>query len=179
MIMEFLPLVKSVATRLASRFPSHVDVDDLINIGSLGLIEAIDRFDPLRCESFKAYAELRIRGAILDEIRVQDWMPRSVRHRVQELERARRRLLNRLGRAPSEREVADEMGLALEDVQAIQQSAANQSMLSLDELGVRDDSRRDIHEVIPGDSEDALTMLVGRCNTERLAQAIGALPDRE
>jgi len=179
MILEYYPLVKSIAYRLVSRFPSNIDVDDLINVGTLGLINAIDRFNPERQESFKAYAELRIRGAIIDELRQLDWVPRSVRQRVAELERCQRSLEAELGRQPTDQEVADHMGLQLKDYHELTRSTALLSVVSLEDLGVHDENKRDILQVLKGNSEDPDHIFEAKCATDKLASAISALPQKE
>ncbi len=179
MILEYYPLVKSIAYRLVSRFPSNIDVEDLINVGTLGLIDAIDRFNPDRQESFKAYAELRIRGAIIDELRQLDWVPRSVRQRVQELERTQRRLETELGRQATETEVASSLGIDLQEYQSLSRSTALLSVVSLEDLGVQEENKRDILQVIRGESEDPDHIFEARSATDKLAQAIKALPHKE
>lgn len=179
MILEYYPLVKSIAYRLVSRFPSNIDVEDLINVGALGLIDAIDRFNPERQESFKAYAELRIRGAIIDELRQLDWVPRSVRQRVQELEKTQRRLETELGRVPTEQEVANHLGIDLEEYQDLTRSTALLSVVSLEDLGVSEESKRDILQVLRGDSGDPDHLFEAKSATDKLAQAIKALPNKE
>lgn len=179
MILEFYPLVKSIAYRLVSRFPSNIDVEDLINVGALGLIDAIDRYNPERQESFKAYAELRIRGAIIDELRQLDWVPRSVRQRVQELEKAQRKLESELGRQPTEAEVARHLGIDLEEYQNLARSTALLSVVSLEDLGIQEDSKRDILQVLRGGADDPDHVFEAKNATDKLAQAIKALPQKE
>ena len=92
MIMSYYPMVRKIAHRMAKNFPSHVEVDDLINIGLVGLIEAVDRFHPERTPSFSTYARIRVQGAILDEMRYNDWVPRSVRDRASQISTAKNEL---------------------------------------------------------------------------------------
>jgi len=179
MIMEYYPLVKSIAYRLVSRFPSNVDVEDLINVGTLGLIDAIDRFSPERQESFKAYAELRIRGEIIDELRHLDWVPRSVRKRVQKVEKQQQELQAALGRSPTEQEVADSMGIGLKEYQNLLKSMVLLSVVSLEDLGVQEDNKRDILQVLRGDSEDPGHIFEAKSATNKLKQAIEALPEKQ
>ena len=107
LILRYSPLVKYVAGRLGSGLPAHIDDGDLVSYGLLGLISAIDRFDPDRDIKFETYAIARIRGAIIDELRTLDWVPRSVRARARQIERAIGELEARLGRAPTDEEIAD------------------------------------------------------------------------
>src|SRR5580704_3433826 len=105
LIVEYAPLIKFIAQKIAVRLPSNIEFDDLVSSGVIGLMDAIDKYDPSRDNKFKTYAEFRIRGAILDELRAQDWVPRSVRDKAKLLERAHVRLEQRLGRLPSEEEL--------------------------------------------------------------------------
>ncbi len=179
MILEYYPLVKSVAYRLVGRFPANIEVDDLVNVGTLGLIDAIERYSPERQDSFRAYAELRIRGAIIDELRQLDWVPRSVRRRGHELEKAQRRLERSLGRTPSESEVAGYLGLSLRDYQNRLKTSAAFSVVSLEDLGLQDENRRDILQVLRGDESDPESLLEARRATDTLASAIAELTERE
>jgi len=114
LILAYAPLIKYMANRLAARLPASVAVDDLVSAGIIGLIDAIDKFDVNKEVQFKTYAEFRIRGAMLDELRSLDWVPRSVRRKLTELEHAHLELEKRLGRPPSDEEMAEAMGLDLE-----------------------------------------------------------------
>ena len=111
LILTYAPLVKYVAGRLGSGLPAHVDDDDLISYGLLGLIGAIERYDPDRDVKFETYAIARIKGAIIDELRAMDWVPRSVRARAREIERAIAELEKKLMRAPTDEEIANAVGL--------------------------------------------------------------------
>jgi len=133
--------VKYIAARIAGRLPSHVEVDDLINAGILGLIDAIDKYDPTRKIKFKTYAEFRIRGAIIDELRSLDWVPRSTRQKASRLERAYAEVEQRLGRAANDVEVAEHMGISVEDLTQMLCEARGVSVISIDELrGDADDN---------------------------------------
>ena len=114
-IEEYAPMIKYVANRIALRLPSHIESDDLISVGVLGLIDAIEKFDPTRGAKFKTYAEFRVRGAILDELRSLDWVPRSVRQKASNLENVCQKLQAKFGRPPEDEEIAAEMGLSLEE----------------------------------------------------------------
>jgi RNA polymerase sigma factor FliA len=134
MIIDNLPLVKYIAARIAGRLPSHVEVDDLINAGILGLIDAIDKYDPTRKIKFKTYAEFRIRGAIIDELRSLDWVPRSTRQKASRLERAFAEVEQRLGRAASDVEVAEHLGMGISDFNQMLCEARGIAIISVDEL---------------------------------------------
>ncbi|HQJ08068.1 MAG TPA: sigma-70 family RNA polymerase sigma factor, partial [Deltaproteobacteria bacterium] len=113
-INEFSPLIKYIASRIAIRLPPHIDLNDLINAGVIGLIDAIEKFDASKQIKFKTYAEFRIRGAILDELRSMDWVPRSVRQKARKVEDAYARLEFTLGRPASDKEVASEMKIDID-----------------------------------------------------------------
>src|SRR5919201_2656267 len=121
LVIHYTPLVRAVAHRLAANLPSYVEHADLVQSGVFGLLDAVERFDPERCPRFESYAAQRIRGAILDELRAQDWVPRTIRGRVRELERAQERLERKLLRAATDRELADELGVAVRDLRTLTQ----------------------------------------------------------
>jgi RNA polymerase sigma factor for flagellar operon FliA len=183
LVVAYSPLVKYVAGRMASGLPSHVDESDLISYGLLGLIGAIERYDPDREIKFETFAVSRIKGAIIDELRSLDWVPRSVRARAREIEKAHSKLENQLQRAPSEEEMAEKLGLSIEEFRAALLEIANSSVLALDDLWtVADpaggqvsllDTIRDPHAVDPQAELDAAEF------KDRLADSIEALAERE
>ena len=111
-IKEYAPMIKYVANRIAMRLPPHIELDDLVSVGVLGLIDAIEKYDATRGAKFKTYAEFRVRGAILDELRSLDWVPRSVRQKASTLDSVCQKLQAKLGRPPEDEEVAVEMGVS-------------------------------------------------------------------
>ena len=131
LIEAYFPLVRYIAERLASTLPASVDVDDLTSMGTFGLIEAIDRFDISRGFQFKTYCTARIRGAILDSLRTNDWVPRLVRLRTNLVDKTLRRLHAELGREPTALEMAETLGLSLEGFRVLKDEASPISMLSL------------------------------------------------
>ena len=133
-IMDYAPLIKYIAQKIAARLPSNIDLDDLFSAGVIGLMDAIDKYDPSRDNKFKTYAEFRIRGAILDELRNQDWVPRSVRETNKKEERAKVALEQKLGRPANDKEVAEYLELSLDDYHE-RTGRTRVSMLSLEELG--------------------------------------------
>jgi RNA polymerase sigma factor for flagellar operon FliA len=133
LVVHYTALVSAVAHRVASGLPSHVEHADLVQSGVFGLIDAVERFDPQRCPRFESYAAQRIRGAILDELRAQDWVPRSVRGRARELERAQERLEARLLRAATERELAGELGVPVHELRGLARQVQLVSVEALDE----------------------------------------------
>src|ERR1700746_1299140 len=133
-IVTYAPLVKYVAGRLGSGLPAHVDDEDLVSYGLLGLIGAIERYDPDRDIKFETYAIARIKGAIIDELRAMDWVPRSVRSRAREIERAIAALEARLGRAPTDEEIAGKLGISEDELNESLGDIARSSIAALDEL---------------------------------------------
>lgn len=134
LIMDYAPLIRFVAQRISARLPSNIDTDDLISAGVIGLMDAIEKYDPGRDNKFKTYAEFRIRGAILDELRSQDWVPRSVRDKAKRIDRTYAALEQKLGRSVSDSEISDEMGMALDDYYDMVAKVKAVSLLSVDEL---------------------------------------------
>ena len=130
LILNYSPLVKYVAGRLASSLPQNVDTADLISYGIFGLIDAIEKFDLERAIKFETYAIARIKGAIIDELRAMDWVPRSVRSRAREIEQTYVALENELRRVPDDREVADRMGITIKEFGAILANLSYTSVVS-------------------------------------------------
>jgi RNA polymerase sigma factor FliA len=133
-IMDYAPLIKYIAQKIAARLPSNIDLDDLFSAGVIGLMDAIDKYDPSRDNKFKTYAEFRIRGAILDELRYQDWVPRSVRESNKKEDRARLELEQKFARPATDREVAAHLEVPLEEFHE-RAGRTKVSLLSLEELG--------------------------------------------
>lgn len=136
LIMDYAPLIRFVAQRIASRLPSNIDIDDLISAGVIGLMDAIEKYDPSRDNKFKTYAEFRIRGAILDELRSQDWVPRSVRDKAKKIDRTYAELEQRFGRSVSDTEISGALGLTLNEYYDMISKVKAVTLLSVDELTV-------------------------------------------
>src|SRR5215207_1623589 len=134
LIVNYAPLVKYVAGRLGGGLPAHVDEGDLVSYGLLGLIGAIERFDPAREIKFETYAISRIKGAIIDELRALDWVPRSVRSRARDIERAMLTLENKLRRPPTDAEIAGSIGITESEFQDSLTQISRTSVAALDEL---------------------------------------------
>jgi RNA polymerase sigma factor for flagellar operon FliA len=138
LIVQYAPLVKFVANRIAMRVPPSVSLDDLISAGIMGLLDAVDRFDPSRQVQFKTYAEFRIRGAMLDELRSMDWVPRSTRKKIHDMEKAITAVEGRVKRPADDSEIAEEMDIDLDAYYGILNKARGVELLSLDEY-LKDD----------------------------------------
>ena len=180
-ILEYRPLVRRIAQRIAVRLPPHLDLDDLISSGVLGLLDAIQKFDPHRNVSFRTYAEFRIRGAILDELRSRDYLPRSLREKANRLEEVSARLQAKLGRPATEEELAKSMGLPLESLQHLLQRAGPISFLHLEDCpGLSDASEETLADLLLDPSaNDPLVQLELTELKHILAQEIERLSERE
>jgi len=148
LLMEnYLHLVKYTAERIWVKLPDKVDLDDLIQAGIFGLMDAIDAFDPSRGVKFETYCSPRIRGSILDELRSMDWVPRLVRARAHQLDRARQTLEAHLGRIPTEKELADELQLGKDDFHRLQRDANAIGLISLNNKFNESDGQKEVREV--------------------------------
>ena len=182
LILTYAPLVKFVAGRLGSGLPAHVDESDLVSYGLLGLIGAIERFDPTREIKFETYAIARIRGAIIDELRALDWVPRSVRSRAREIERAMGELERRLHRAPTDEEIAAKLGITVEDLEGSLMEISRSSIAALDELwtvSAGGDQIALIDTIEDTQGPEPQSALAQAEMREALGEAIARLPERE
>ncbi len=183
LILNYAPLVKYVAGRLGTSLPAHVDEGDLVSYGLLGLIGAIERYDPGREIKFETYAISRIKGSIIDELRSLDWVPRSVRSRAREIERAMLELENRLKRSPTDEEVAVEIGITLSEFQDALTAISRTSVAALDELWQISTFGGDtvsLIDTIEDPHADDPSAAMGQTEVrEALAEAIQRLPERE
>lgn len=141
-ILELVPYVKYIVQRIALRLPPHIETEDLVNAGILGLIDAMNKFNPKREVRFKTYAENRIRGAILDELRSQDWIPISVRREARQIENAIIRVSQEKNRTATNEEVAEAMNLSLEEFENLLAKVSGLTLLSLDSLLANEDEKR-------------------------------------
>ena len=170
---KFFPYIEKVARRLARRLPAHVEIDDLISSGVIGLMEAAERFDPKRVDRFEAFAEFRIRGAMLDDLRSRDTLSRDMRRLSNELRDATRRLEAQLGRTPDQEEIAKRLGVGVDELYARQQKLSGSSVVGIDDAGP------DLLERT-GDqtAADPFEQTSRHEMTERLVAGIGHLPEK-
>jgi len=147
LLVQYLPLVKGVAGRMAIGFPRSVELDDLVSTGVIGLIEALKNFDPKRGVKFETYAVPRIRGAILDELRALDWVPRSTRAKSRAIERTVAKLENKLGRIPNDTELAKALRVSVKDLLWDLDDVSGTTILSLDEMVYREEDNRQVPRV--------------------------------
>lgn len=175
LVEQYAPLVKRIAHHLLARLPESVLADDLIQAGMVGLLEAARSFDPGKGASFSTFAGIRIRGAMLDDLRRGDWSPRSVHRNARRINEAARELESELGRSARESEVAERLGLDLESYGQILRDVASCRLFSVEELTATDDG-----DVLTGaDSDDPSRRYASGSFQSRLSQAISELPERE
>jgi RNA polymerase sigma factor FliA len=174
LVIFYAPLVRAVAHRVAAGLPSYLDHADLVQSGVFGLIDAVERFDPERCPRFESYAAQRVRGAILDELRAQDWVPRTVRGRMRELERAQDRLEGRLRRAATDRELAEELGVPVRDLRGLSQHV---QMISVEAL---EESSGGVSELLVDEhAPDPVAIVQARELSRQLNVAVSQLGERD
>jgi RNA polymerase sigma factor for flagellar operon FliA len=183
LVVAYSPLVKYVAGRMASGLPAHVDEADLISYGLVGLISAIERFELEREIKFETYAITRIKGAIIDELRSLDWVPRSVRARARQIEKANAKLEHQMQRAPNDEEMAAELGITVQEFQDSLLQISNSTIAALDELWTVSDASGDQVSLLdtiedPG-APDPAHVLDQTDLKDRVADAIARLPERE
>jgi RNA polymerase sigma factor FliA len=183
LVLAYAPLVKYVAGRMSSGLPSHVEESDLISYGLLGLISAIERFEPEREIKFETFAITRIKGSIIDELRSLDWVPRSVRTKAREIERMNAKLEHKLHRAPTDKEMAEGLEVTVDEFQESLVRISNSSVVALDELWTVSDSSGDqvslLDTIQDPQAADPATEMDTTEMKDRLADAIARLPERE
>jgi RNA polymerase sigma factor for flagellar operon FliA len=180
LVLHYAPLVKYVAGRVGTGLPTHVDVGDLVQSGIFGLVDAIEKFDPERGLRFETYAMQRIRGAILDDLRSQDWVPRVVRSRAREAERALERLGARLHRTPTDAELATELGITASELRDLYGQLRLTSVVALEDLVSAGKDSGSLVDTLPDDDAvDPVAVLVDQDNRRQLAEAIAQLTERD
>jgi RNA polymerase sigma factor for flagellar operon FliA len=182
LILEHLPQIKYIAHRISAKLPSHVELNDLVSAGVLGLLDAVEKYDPGRGVKFKTYAELRVKGAILDSLRSLDWAPRSLRKRSKDLEKVYKELEQRLGRPASDKEVCDELGITLDEFFELVDQIKGLNLGSFHEMASQEDDRNSepLVKYVP-DAPQMDPFFIFHKSEIRglLATAIDALPKKE
>ena len=174
---EYSLLVKRIAYQLAARLPASVQIDDLVQAGMMGLLDALNHFDETQGAQFETYASQRIRGAMLDELRDIDWVPRSVRKNARDIERAITLLQQQLGIAPTELEIAQQMGLALNEYQAMLADARGHQLVYYEDF--QHEGEEPVELNITDGRPGPLQVLQDEGMQQALAEAIEQLPERE
>jgi len=179
LILEYAPIVKMIAHKIASRLPPSIQLDDLISAGVLGLMDAIEKWDPNRETKLKTYAEFRIRGAILDELRAQDWIPRSVRDKAKLVERAIKKLEIELDRMPTDEEVASFLNMPIEEFHEIMLEIRPVSVLSIDEAVLNENEKKSLLNLLEAAKINSpLFQLNFKAVKKTMSEAIEELPEK-
>lgn len=181
LIVEYSPLIKFIAQKIAIRLPANIELDDLISAGVIGLMDAIDKWDPTRDNKFKTYAEFRVRGAILDELRAQDWVPRSVRDKAKFLDKTMVTLEADLGRVPTDEEVANALQMTMEEFHDLINQVRPVSLLSIDEAqSFSNVDKKSILNLLEGTKlNNPFVQLNLKTVKDVVTQAIEELPERQ
>lgn len=180
LVLEYAPLVKKIANRLSARLPDNLDVNDLIQAGMIGLLDAIEKYDTGREAQFRTYAEFRIRGSMLDDLRAGDWMPRSVRENSLRVSKAIQSLKGVLGRQPTEEEISNELNISMEEYHRLLLKSRTVPLLSIEDVGFKDEERNNVLDVLEDPTcRDPLESLGIKHLQETLAQGIKGLPEKE
>lgn len=182
LLLHYAPIVKYIAGRMAMGMPPNVEYDDLVGYGTLGLIDAIDKFDVRKGNKFKTYANLRIRGAIFDEMRASDRIPRSVRKKARDVDRIIQELEAKLGRPATDEEIAKSMDITFEEYAELLSEISGTSMLSLDEVWYigKDDDEVTIGDQVEDTEHTSPDVMIEREEARAiLKDIIGKLPERE
>ena len=180
-IGEYAPLIKFIAQKIAVRLPANIELDDLISAGVIGLMDAIDKYDPTRDNKFKTYAEFRVRGAILDELRSQDWVPRSVRDKAKLLDKTTVQIEAELGRVATDEEVAKALNVTMEEFYELLNQVRPVSLLSIDEAqSFSNVDKKSILNLLEGTRlNNPFVQLNMKVVKETVTQAIEELPERQ
>jgi RNA polymerase sigma factor for flagellar operon FliA len=181
LILEYAPLIKFIAQKIAVRLPSNIELDDLISSGVIGLMDAIEKYDPTRDNKFKTYAEFRIRGAILDELRAQDWVPRSVRDKAKLLDRTMIELEAKLGRSASDEEISTKLNMTLDEFYDLVNQVRPVSVLSIDDANTFSNvDKKSILNLLEATKlNNPFTQLNMKSVKELVTRAIEELPERQ
>ncbi len=179
MLKQYSPLVRRLAHQMIAKLPANVELDDLIQVGLIGLTDALSRFDTAQGVQFETFATQRIRGAMLDELRGADWMSRGTRKQQREIEAAVHRLEQRLGRPPVESEIAKEMGLGLTEYQELLGKVRGTQLIYLEDMSGDDGDSDYLDRHVAHEGSDPLSLLQDHKMREALVEAIKVLPERE
>jgi len=177
-ITKYAPLVKRIAYHMMARLPASVEVDDLIQVGLIGLMDAVSRFDGTQGAQFESYATQRIRGAMLDELREADWLPRHVRQKSRQIESAINTLQQRLGKPPTEQEISAQLGIPIDQYQGMLNDVKGSQLLYYEDFS-DDESANFLERYLVDGSSDPLSLLEDEGFRASLIEAIHTLPERE
>jgi len=178
-LKQYSPLVRRLAHQMIAKLPANVEIDDLIQVGMIGLTDALGRFDAEQGVQFETFASQRIRGAMLDELRGSDWMSRGNRRLQREIEVAVHKLEQKLGRAPAESEIASEMGMSLGDYQDVLTKVRGTQLVYIEDMAGDEDSDNYLDRHVASDDADPMSQLEDHRMRQALVDAIKKLPERE
>lgn len=180
-VIEYAPLIRYIAQKIAARLPSNIELDDLISCGVIGLMDAIEKFDPTRDNKFKTYAEFRIRGSILDELRAQDWVPRSIREKAKLLERTYKKLESSLGRAATDEEMCKALDISQDQFHSLLNQAKSVSLLNIDDSSSfnRGDKKLLSGIVQEGQLNNPFYAVSYKNMQDKIKEGIKALPEKQ
>lgn len=181
LILEYAPLIKFIAQKIAVRLPSNIELDDLISSGVIGLMDAIDKYDPNRDNKFKTYAEFRVRGAILDELRAQDWVPRSIRDKAKLLDKTMVQLEAEIGRVATDEEISKALDMSIDEYHDLLNQVRPVSLLSIDESQTFSNvDKKSILNILEGTKlNNPFNQLNMKTIKQYVTQAIEELPERQ
>lgn len=179
LLTQYMPMVKRLAHHMMGRLPPSVEEDDIVQAGMMGLLDAIGRYDAAQAGQFEAYCIQRIRGSMIDELRAADWLPRSARTAMRKIESAVTQLQHRLGRAPTEGEISDELGMPLADYQAAVYEARGHQVLYFEDFGEDADADSYLDKQAAGEDSEPLPQLLDAGLKRAIVDGIVALPERE
>ena len=178
-IEKYLPMIQCVARRISSRLPAHINYHDLISSGVIGLMDAIKKYDSNRNNKFKTYAEFRVRGAILDALRSQDWTPRSIRDKAKKIDKITKTLEQRFSRSPKEKEIAEALDVSLEDYHMMLNQTQEVSIVSIDESAIFNHTDKGLVLKMLEDTDSSLNKLNRKFVHKIIIDAIKELPERQ
>lgn len=180
-VVEYMPLVRYIAGKIAARLPANVEVDDLVSCGVIGLMDAIKKFDSSRDNKFKTYAEFRIRGSILDELRSQDWIPRSIREKAKLIERTHQKLEKKLGRKANHQEMCNELKMTHDEYFQLLDQAKSASVVNLDDVvTLKSNDKKQYTELLEKRKfSNPFANVNQRGSQERIRQCIKKLPEKQ
>ncbi|HYC42167.1 MAG TPA: RNA polymerase sigma factor FliA [Noviherbaspirillum sp.] len=179
LLEEHAPLVKKLAHQMKAKLPPSVEVDDLIQAGMIGLLDAVSRYEENHGAQFETYAVQRIRGAMLDELRSSDWLPRSIRQNMRKIEVAMNKLQQKLGRAPLEAEIAKELKLSLDEYQEMLNEGSGHQLVYYEDFHDKDEGEHFLDRYCIDEQSDPLKALMNTGFREAVIRSIEALPERE
>ncbi|HEY1394242.1 MAG TPA: RNA polymerase sigma factor FliA [Methylibium sp.] len=179
MLQQYSPLVRRLAHQMIAKLPANVEIDDLIQVGMIGLSDALSRFDTAQGVQFETFATQRIRGAMLDELRGSDYLSRGTRKQQRSIETAVHKLEQKLGRAPQESEIAKEMGVTLAEYQDLLGKVRGTQLVYLEDMSGEDGDADYLDRHVADEGENPLSLLQDRRMREALVEAIKGLPERE